>query len=293
MQDVQEVADQSGRIGTQLGTTLTRPEIRQAALVRALDGYAQQQDQLVGQAQRLGPPGPLRRQQEQLVEALQFRVSGLRGLADAFGTRTGNANQVGERLATQSRRLIASDIVWDDLFDATAKQTLADEGVHGVSVPRSHVVTNPDLISAATFTELVKRIRGASTGGTASGLHGTGLVSVTAQPQGLVLSPSTDNKVIATTSLAFDVAVKDTGENLETKIPVTLTIQKQGTPIKQTQTIQVISPGETKTVTFRRIDVTGVFGSRVNLKIDVQPVKKEARVDNNSAQYPVIFSLAP
>jgi len=66
-----------------------------------------------------------------------------------------------------------------------------------------------------------------------------------------VLSRDVDNKVVASTSLRFEVAVKDTGENLETKIPVTLTIQKQGTPIKKTQTIQVISPGQTKVVVFR------------------------------------------
>ena len=75
MEDVQQVAEQSEKIGAQLTTTLTRPEIRQAQLVRALDGYAQQQAQFAATAQRLDPPGPLRRQDEQLVEALQFRVS--------------------------------------------------------------------------------------------------------------------------------------------------------------------------------------------------------------------------
>ena len=164
--------------------------------------------------------------------------------------------------------------------------------MQGVAVPQSHFVGSADIASAATFAEIFKRIKGASTGGTAGGLHGTGIESVTAQPQGLVLSRETDNKVIATTNLAFEVEVKDTGDNLEGRIPVTLTIQKQGTPIKQTQTIQVINPGETQKVVFKNIDVTGVFGSRVNLKIDVQPVKDEARVDNNTYQYPVIFSLS-
>ena len=175
--------------------------------------------------------------------------------------------------------------MWDDLFQTPAEQILNEQGVHGVAVPRSHVVTNADLTSAVTFADIVKRLRGASTGGgttsTGSGLHGTGIESVTAQPQGLVLSRDTDNKVVASTSLRFEVAVKDTGENLETKIPVTLTIQKQGTPIKQTQTIQVISPGQTKVVVFRNIDTTGVFGVKTTLKVDVTPVQNEARVDNN------------
>ncbi len=107
-----------------------------------------------------------------------------------------------------------------------------------------------------------------------------------------MLSRVADNKVIASTNLAFEVAVKNTGDNLESKIPVTLTIQKQGTPIKQTQTIDVINPGEIVKVTFKNIDVTGVFGSRVTLKVDVTPVKDEARIDNNTYQYPVIFSLS-
>src|SRR5215203_3378961 len=38
MQDVGEIGDRSERIGSQLATTLTRPEVRQAALVRTLDG---------------------------------------------------------------------------------------------------------------------------------------------------------------------------------------------------------------------------------------------------------------
>ena len=38
--------------------------------------------------------------------------------------------------------------------------------------------------------------------------------------------------------------------------------------------------------------MTGVFGSRVTLKVDVTPVKDEARIENNSYQYPVIFSLS-
>ena len=111
--------------------------------------------------------------------------------------------------------------------------------------------------------------------------------------QDLVLSESSDNKVVATTELAFEVAVQDTGDSLESNIQVTLTIQKQGAPIKQTQTIDVINPGETKKVLFKNIDTTGVFGVRTTLKVDVQPVPSEARIENNSKQYPVIFSLSP
>ncbi len=294
MQDVSAIAKASHQSGVTLNTVLVTPGIKEKNLEQRIDGLAQQEQQNVARAQSLNPPGHLREANRHLIEALQLRVSGLRGLADAFKStaKLKDADKAGTVLAEQAKRLLASDIVWDDLFQTPATQILDEEGVHGVAVPQSHVVGSADIASAATFAEIFKRIKGASTGGTAGGLHGTGIESVTAQPQGLVLSRETDNKVIATTNLAFEVEVKDTGDNLEGRIPVTLTIQKQGTPIKQTQTIQVINPGETQKVVFKNIDVTGVFGSRVNLKIDVQPVKDEARVDNNTYQYPVIFSLS-
>jgi hypothetical protein len=297
MQDVSAVAKASSQTGRTLNNVLVTPGIKQAELEQKLSGLAQQEQQNVAHAQSLDPPGHLREANQQMLEALQLRVSGLRGLANAFQStaKTKDTSKAGTVLAEQSKRLLASDVVWDDLFETPAEQILDEQGVHGVPVPRSHVVTNADLTSAVTFADIVKRLRGASTGGsssTGSGLHGTGIESVTAEPQGLVLSRDQDNKVVASTSLRFEVAVKDTGENLETKIPVTLTIQKQGSPIKQTKTIQVISPGQTKVVVFRNIDTTGVFGVKTTLKVDVTPVQNEARVDNNSYQYPVIFSLS-
>jgi hypothetical protein len=87
--------------------------------------------------------------------------------------------------------------------------------------------------------------------------------------------------------------VQDTGDAQEVQIPVTLTIQKQGSPIKLTETISVINPGQTKTVVFRSIDTTGVFGVRTHLIVDVKAVAGEANKSNNSATYPVIFSLGP
>jgi len=296
LQDAGAIAKASRQNGGTLNTVLVTPGIKEQELETRLDGLAQQEQQNVQRAQSLNPPGHLREANRHLIEALQLRVSGLRGLADAFRStaKTKDANKAGAVLAAQARRLVASDVVWDDLFQTPAQQILDQEGVHGVAVPQSHVASSSDLTSAATFAEIFKRIQGASTStGTAAGLHGTGIESTTALPQGLALSRDTDNKVVASTKLAFQVAVKDTGDNLEAEIPVTLTIQKQGAPIKQTQTIRVISPGETKNVVFRNIDTTGVFGVKTTLKVDVQPVKNEARVDNNSYEYPVIFSLSP
>ena len=135
-----------------------------------------------------------------------------------------------------------------------------------------------------------RRIHGSTASGAAGGLHGTGIVSVVAQPGNQTLSTSSENTVRATTELAFDVTVKDTGDNQEVKIPVTLTIQQSPTPITQTKTIDLINAGEEKTVTFDHLGQVE-FATKTTVKVDVQPVPQEKNLSNNSADYPVIFSL--
>ena len=163
------------------------------------------------------------------------------------------------------------------------------DGVSGVSVPESAFISD-DLVSARSMALVLQRIRGASTGGTASGLHGTNIVSVKALPGGLTLTTSALNTVTTTINLAFAVTVLDSGNFQEVHIPVTLTIEKSGGPIVKTQTIHVINPGQQVVVTFTNLGSV-TFGTQTTMKVDVKPVKGEVNIANNSASYPVIFSL--
>jgi hypothetical protein len=56
--------------------------------------------------------------------------------------------------------------------------------------------------------------------------------------------------------------------------------------------IDLINPSETQTVTFRNLGNVQ-FATRTQVKVDVQPVPGETNTANNSASYPVIFSLQP
>ncbi len=291
MQDVQVVGDRSQRIGSQLATTLTRPEVRQAAIVRTLDGYAQQHEQLVATAEGLDPPGPLRVQHEHLIDSLQFRVSGLRGLADAFGTRTGNATRVGELTGAQYRRLTTSDVVWDDLFAAPSTAELRRQDLRGINVPDSNFVANPGLGTARALSNIWQRVRGqSSAGGTTvrPGTHGHNLVSVSVVG-GARLNPNALNKIIATTDLSFEVLFENSGDSTETGVEVELTIQKETEPLTRTQRVDLTEPGEETTVTFRNVGPVP-FVQRTTLQVSVKPVPSEQNADNNSAEYPVIFS---
>ena len=71
------------------------------------------------------------------------------------------------------------------LFKDPAAAVVHKEIGGGVAVPDSNFVANLDLVSARSLVPVWQRIHGATTGGTPGGLHGTGLVSVKALPQGL------------------------------------------------------------------------------------------------------------
>ena len=217
----------------------------------------------------------------------------MRGLARSLAQLAGS-KKAGDAsvLSEQADRLVASDVVWQDLFKAPAAAQMAKEGVKGVAPPDSKFVANRQLVTEASMTLVIQRLQGATTGGKPTGVHGTNLVSVVAQPGDQQLS-SSDNTVTATTDLKFEVTVEDSGDSQEVGIKVTLTLQKDtgGSPVVQTRKIDVINPGQKKVVTFSGINVSGFFAVKSHLRVDVSPVTGEVRTDNNTASYPVIFSL--
>jgi hypothetical protein len=297
IQDVRLIAQRSDQIGKLLNQTLSATGIKETDLESKISGLAVQQQQVVAQATQLNPPGPLRVEQAHLIEVLKLRASGLSRLADAFRqTATAkDANTSGRLIADQARLLAASDVNWDFYFREPTRLELAHQNITDIGVvPDSNIFSNPDLASTQAMADVWRRVHGAATGGTPGGKHGSALVSVTALPDGKRLTPggaATDNEITASTDLAFQVAVMNSGNFQETNVGVTLTIQKSPKSIVKRMKIDVINTGQTKTVTFTNIDINGLFGLPTTLKVDVQPVPGETTVSNNTAEYKVIFSL--
>jgi hypothetical protein len=290
-EDMAAVASSSEKIGRDLDSALTTTGIKPNELANKIDGLADLQQQKIGDAESVDEPGAMRDEHASALEALAFRVSGMRRLADAFRSTAGSedASAAALLLATQARRLVTGDVVWDDLFRAAALSQMRADGVSGVAVPDSNFVQNPEFDSPGYWQPVFERVNGAATG-QSTGLHGTGIVETRALPSNTVLSTDTENIVTAGTDLGFAVVVKDTGDSQEVQIKVTLTIQQQPSPIVATQTIASINPGEEKTVTFKNLGQVQ-FATKTTVRVDVQPVKGEANTDNNTAEYPVIFSL--
>jgi hypothetical protein len=289
---VSGIAARSQQIGTSMNQTLTATGIKETQLESRIRGLAAQEAQEANQARSIDPPGPLRKEHAHLIEILQLRQSALGRLADAFhNTATSrDANAAGRVLAEQIRLLVASDVNWDFYFREPTINELKKQSVTGVNVPDSTVVANPDLASTQAMATVWQRIHGAATGGTPGGNHGSALVSVTALPDGKKLDPNAENTITASTDLAFQVVVQDSGDFQEFNIQVTLTIAKSPTSIVKRKKVDIINAGEEKTVTFTDLGPPP-FGVPTTVKVDIQPVPGEKTTTNNSAEYRVIFSL--
>jgi len=292
MSEIGAIGAASAKLGDQLDTLLTTPGLNEEDLDAKLGGYVQQAESQQQKTEDLRPPGPLHDANDAAVQALDLRVLGLQGLQATFKQTAGSSDgtAAGQQLAAQAQKLTASDVVWADLFKAPAEVVLQDEGVQGVQVPSSEFVTTDDLVTARSLAAIWQRIQGASTGGTPSGLHGSGIAYVKALPSGQLLSTSTQTTVKVSSQLAFEVGVTNTGDSQEVRIKVTLTIPKEPTSIVKTVTIPLIDPGETKAVTMK-IGALVPFGEQISVKVDVDPVPGETNTANNTDEYPVIFTL--
>jgi hypothetical protein len=290
--EIGAIGNASARLGQQLSTLLTTPGLNEEDLDAKLGGYAQTAENQAQRAEDLDAPGPMVGPNDGAVEALQYRVNGLRGLQNAFKEAVDetDASIAGEQLLAQTRRLLASDIIWTDSFQQPATAVLEDQEIEGLDVPSSEFVTADDLVSQSSLAAIWQRIQGASTGGTPTGLHGSGIAYVKALASGQLLSATTETTIKVTDDLQFEVGVEDTGESQEVGIKVTLTIPKQPDPIVKTATISIIDPGETKAVTFK-VGALVPFGEQTSVKVDVDPVAGETNTTNNTAEYPVIFTL--
>lgn len=293
MTSLQTIAADSAQVGEELNAALTTPGIQLEELRQKLGTLAQQQEQDVVRAQELTPPGRLRLQHQQAVEALQFRVSGLRRLQDAFQTAEQRSpGEAGEHLAEQMRRLVASDVIWADQFMEPAMQILREREILGVQVPPSVFLTNTDLASQRVMTLQWERLQGAAaTGGSPTGLHGNALIEVRAQPSGQVLAPGEENVVAASADLAFVAVVENSGNAQEVRVRVTLELDQSPRPISREAVIDLINPGERQQVRFADLGQIVQFQQQMEMRVEVAAVPGEANLDNNRATYTVTFSL--
>ena len=297
MDSVRPIAQSSAQAGAalpgELRTAHTVPELQ-----ARLEQWSRQQQQDYDEALRLRPPGPLQAAHQQVLATLQLRAIGLAGLANALaasGSKSETA--MGDSLAQQAQLLSASDIVWADLFKLPATEALTRLGVTGVVPPPSVFVRNSEVISPQSFKFVYGRLKSQTggKGGTPTGLHGSALEGTDAvvAGQSKPLSTTSPTTVEVAASLQFRVTFTNSGNFQETQVPVTLTILVLGrTVLTQKEVVPSIVPQGRQTVTFKNLQLpTSAFGQQATVHVEIGKVPGEVKLDNNSASYPVFFSL--
>ncbi|HXZ58177.1 MAG TPA: CARDB domain-containing protein [Gaiellaceae bacterium] len=299
MAKIAELASSSQQIGRELSQDLLAPGVKRAQLEQQLSGLARQEQLNVNRAQAITPPGTLRDEHQAVIQALQYRVSGLTGLASALATTASSTavSKAAPLLTAQMQRLLASDVIWEDSFKGPSDAELRRQGVTGTNaaggplVPGSTALQTDELASTSAMTSVLQRLKGASSAGTGCPC-GTGLVSTKVEPSGKELTTSTQTTIVPTSDMAFQVTVMNTGKSQVFGVPVKLTIeQSKGGNITKSTKIDFLNPGESTTVTFKNIPIVN-FSTPATIKVEVTPVAGETFTSNNSADYPVIFSVA-
>lgn len=303
---IMPLAQSSARIGTELTTELGSRNLSLSDLQTKLQLWSQQEQLDYTAAQRIQPPGPLQTAHAQVLATFQLRALGLAGLANtltqakAQGSPPAAATVAGD-LAAQAQLLSSSDVVWTELFRLPATAALAQEGVTGVIVPASQFVSDPaDLTSrylAIVYERLGSATTGGTGGGTPSGLHGSALLGTAAVEAGktTTLSETTPATIAVSAGLVIQVTFEDSGNFPEVQIPVTLDVIVAGKSVlTKTETVNSILPKHQETVSFSGLQIPPrAFGHSAKVSVKIGQVPGEVRLDNNSATYPVLFSLAP
>jgi hypothetical protein len=296
MSDVRPIAQSSAQAGQAFVNALGSQTLTTRGLEAKLVNWSRQQQEDYDQALRLRPPGPLQGVHQQVLATLQLRAIALAGLADALA-RAGSKSttDVADSLSTQAQTLSASDIVWADLFKLPATEMLTRLGIRGVIAPPSQFVSNPDVISPRSFGLVYGRLKSTTPTGQVTGLHGSALQKTVAVSNGATkeLGTSAPTTVDVGPKLVFQVTFLNSGNFLEDKVPVTLTVIVSGKPVvKKTKVVASIPPQHQQTVTFGNLPLpSSSFGATSQVHVEIGKVPGEKRIDNNSATYPVFFSL--
>ena len=166
MDDVQKIAAQSTANGKALATVLTTPGLSAQQIETKLRGIAEQERQNV------------RRRRSSTRPAACATRTGISSTLSACASAVSSASPTRSRrrrtstttwrdaalLAAQANRLLASDVVWDDLFRALVLVQLQNDGVNGVNVPdvelrREHGARHPEVDGARPAADSRRRHR--------------------------------------------------------------------------------------------------------------------------------------
>ncbi len=247
-------------------------------------------DGLLTRADKLSAPGDMGHAQKALETTFQLRRDALASIADEVHTALGKEGRQAaiDQIAVDMQSFLASDVVYAQLDKPEMEQVLKDQGIEGVDVPDSAFLpqsgNGPDTswLDSSTISTALGKVSGSEAA--TPGVHGLGLIQVTAQPSGTVLQSGATTSVPAGGPLELDVQVQNQGDTEETDVVVTVDVNGRSKEARITR----IGPGETQTAKVP-ISPEPASGSTVTIDVNVEPVPGEQVSSNNKATYQVTY----
>ena len=322
-----EIAKASGTVGAQFSSAILTAGQTPDGLDKSLTQEIQSQQQIAANAAQLGTPDGVGQYKPFLVQAMQYRVSGLQGMQKALKEAFQAAGTTGQVPLEQSaavaatfQRLIASDVVYADSYQAPVRQVLAQKQIDA-SIDDSQFVDAKLIEFAAPqrMQSILNALLGgvpvdgggatATTdangnvitttdsggGGSTGALHGTTLISTVFNPGGTQLDPASVNEVDSANNMSLAITVQNSGDATEVSVKVNVVLRAKGMDDRALPTgeITTLDPGAQGTVEipFGLSDI--VFDSVVTAKVTVEKVPGEQNIDNNIGVYQIQFRLKP
>jgi hypothetical protein len=292
-----QVLKPSDVVAAKFEKMVTLPTASLALMQSRVNAQLSDMRTIKSKALALKPTKQLAPYQSGLLNALQFRATGLQCFSERLKTAWTIKKPLvsGAQLSPCTGQLYASDYVYTDLFANGANVALKQVGATGVPTSQFLAPSQVDLVTPSGIGLALQRLHP----GAVHGLHGTSLGTVVASPQSLVLQAGTQNFVKGQSNLAFVVTVKNSGKFTEVGVVVQLKLKRVGStkaPIVKTATIASIAPGQTQ-----QVSIKGLFASAqtqpeysvpYTLTVTSEKVPGEKNTSNNSASFPVEFKIA-
>lgn len=228
----------------------------------------------------LDAPGDMGRAQANLELSYQLRAGAMDEIADKMPTALGDAgaDKAVAGIAKQMQKLLAADVVYEQVVRPEVDGVLADNGISDSNLPKDSFLPDEKWLDETEVSEALGAISG-NTSGEVSGVHGTELSAVTVNGTELVEgAPAT---VSAEEGVELEASVLNSGESTENGVTVSVTFG--GNTIKGE--IDELPVGETGTAS---IPLTPTPSGEVELEVVVEAVPGENITENNEATYTLI-----
>jgi hypothetical protein len=248
--------------------------------VNEVDAQRSAMDSLRSRVEALGAPGDMSGPQRNLELTYELRGSAFDEIAAKMPTALGEAgaDKAMTAIAKQMQKLLASDVVYEQVVRPETDSVLASNGISGSDLPKSTVLPDEKWLEEKTVSDALGAISGNS--GTATpGVHGLELAGVSVNGSELVEGAATS--VSGEEGVEVEATVENQGESTENGVTVAVTVN--GNTV--TGEIDEIGAGEQESIS---IPLTPAPKGEVSLEVEAEPVAGETITENNEGTFTLL-----